>query len=494
MAAKVKYGVIAAAGKGTRAYPRTTYIPKPLFRIENKTILAYNLELLVKKLQVEKIYVIVGHLKEQIISEVENFKYEGYKVSIETSLWTTKGLAADIASLESKIDSPFFTILGDEFYYKTNHEKLLDTFQKHPELCCAIGVLYTPLLSRIRKNYSVELEGDRVLNLVEKPEDPPNHLLGLGTYLFTPEYFEYFKKTSPSKKSKIVEITDVIDNMAKSTKRVFATEIQCQYYNINSMQDYHHAVYEIRNDLFSDYKISLVLPTKNHERSLADVITDFKNKVHEIVVVDATSTDKTLEIAKNEKCKVEYYFHEDKVDFDGIQVRQGLDKATGDILVVVSPNGNFRSKDLPKILEYIKDCDMVVGTRTTRQMIEQGSNMNQLSRLVNLFLGKLVEISWWEQEPRLTDVDCRYMGIWKDVYYKIKPNLEVEGKAYLVEMIIEILRSHMRVIEIPITFYKQVEEDKYTLKSALKDIFKVIQIIHKKKIIDWFSKKKEAEV
>ncbi|MGQ2870709.1 sugar phosphate nucleotidyltransferase, partial [Leptospira santarosai] len=38
--------MIAAAGKGTRAYPRTTYIPKPLFEFQGKTILERNVELM----------------------------------------------------------------------------------------------------------------------------------------------------------------------------------------------------------------------------------------------------------------------------------------------------------------------------------------------------------------------------------------------------------------------------------------------------------------
>jgi NDP-sugar pyrophosphorylase family protein len=488
---KIRVGVIAAAGKGTRAYPRTSFIPKPLFKIENRSILEQNVELMVKKLGVEKIYILVGHLKEQVIQEIEQIRYN-VKVAIEHSEWTTRGLAADIASLESKISEPFVTILGDEFYYKTNHEEFLQTYKKHPDLTASIGVLRTSILSRIRKNYSVELEGELVQKLVEKPEDPPNELLGLGSYLFTPAYFEYFKKTPPSPKSKIIEITDVIDFMARDTKKVYVTNITCEYYNINSMQDYHHAVYEIRNDQFSKYKVSLVIPTHNNERSLSDVINDFKDKVHEIVVVDANSQDKTLDIAKSFKTRVEYYFYEDRKEYEGIQIRQGLEKATGDIFVVVSPEGTFRSKDLPKLLEYIKDCDMVVGTRTTRQMIEQGSNLNQLIRFINLFLGKLVEVFWWGQEPRFTDVDCQYMAIWKDVYNKIKPRLEVEGNIYTVEMMIEIVRSHMRCIEIPISYFKQVKHVHYGLKNAIKDAWKVVKIILRKKKEDIFPKKTEV--
>ena len=66
---RVNTGVIAAAGKGTRSYPRTTFIPKPLFRIDGKSILEKNIELLARKIKVKQIFVIVGHLAEQVTRE-----------------------------------------------------------------------------------------------------------------------------------------------------------------------------------------------------------------------------------------------------------------------------------------------------------------------------------------------------------------------------------------------------------------------------------------
>ncbi|MCP5494845.1 MAG: glycosyltransferase [Leptospiraceae bacterium] len=478
--AQVNIGVIAAAGKGTRAYPKTTFIPKPLFKIENKSILSHNIDLLSKTLKVQKIYVIVGHLKEQIIQEVETIKNRGLDISIETVPWTTKGLAADIASLEPKINEHFFTILGDEFYYKTDHEVFLKTFQKYPDLECAIGIVKTPLISRIRKNYSVELQDELVLNLVEKPIDPPNMLLGLGSYLLSSNYFSFFKNTPPSQRTGVIELTDVIDKMTKDTKKVYATTVDCNYFNINSMQDYHHAIYEIRNDQFDRYKVSLIIPTHNNERSIADFLEDFKNKSHEIILVDFLSTDKTIEIAEKYSVRVERFGGNNKQSL-GSQIRQGLEKATGDILFVISPDGSFRSKDFPKYLEYMKDSDMVIGTRTTRQMIEQGSNLSPLSRFINLFMGKLVELAWWSQEPRFTDVDCQYVAIWKEAYSKIRPMLLEKGKLYIAEMMIEIVRSHMRCIEIPISYYKPAEQEKFTLKLALRNAWKILKMIHRKK-------------
>ena len=110
---KIRIGVIAAAGKATRAYPRTSFIPKPLFVIEGKSILHRNVELLYKTFGVEKVYILVGHLKEQILEEIQTIRLALPKIVIEAAPWTEKGLASDIASLEPHIHEPFLTILGE---------------------------------------------------------------------------------------------------------------------------------------------------------------------------------------------------------------------------------------------------------------------------------------------------------------------------------------------------------------------------------------------
>ncbi|EMY16493.1 glycosyltransferase, group 2 family protein [Leptospira weilii str. Ecochallenge] len=478
--ANIEVGVIAAAGKGTRAYPRTTYIPKPLFEFQGKTILERNVELMQNTFRVKKIYILVGHLKEMVLSEIEKIRKNHQNVEIIPSPWTTKGLASDIASLESQIRSPFITILGDEFYFHPDHKKFIQTFRKHPKLIASIGVQKTTLLSRIRKNYSVELQGDRILELVEKPSDPPNNLLGLGSYLFTPAYFEYFKQTPPSAKNGIIEITDVIDLMAKKSRKVFATKLDVEYFNINSMQDYHHAVYEIRNEEFARFKTTLIVPTKNNERSVADVIVDFRGKVDEILVVDFGSTDKTLEIAKKEKAKVLSFKTEGDEDHFGKQIREGIRAASGDIAIIITPDGSYRSKDYPKLLEYLKDSDMVIGTRTTRQMIEQGSNLLPGVRVVNLILGKLIEVFWWGMEPRFTDAMCSYFAIWKDSYSKIEPDLEMTDRRIIPELMMETVRSYMRCIEIPISYYRPIES---VPKNTTREFLSIVRLMLKKK---WF--------
>jgi hypothetical protein len=104
---------------------------------------------------------------------------------------------------------------------------------------------------------------------------------------------------------------------------------------------------------------------------------------------------------------------------------------------------------------YLKDADMVVGTRTTRELIEQGTNMRGLVRWANVFVGKLVEALWWAQQPRFTDVGCTFRGIWKDAWLRIRDRVHGVGPEFSPEMMIEVLRARRRVIEIPVSYYRR---------------------------------------
>ena len=167
----------------------------------------------------------------------------------------------------------------------------------------------------------------------------------------------------------------------------------------------------------------------------------------------------------------------------GNALQKGIETAKGEIIILTEADGTFRSKDIVKILEYLKDADMVIGTRTTRQMIEQGSNMGWFLRWGNVFLGKLVEMLWWGQEPRFTDVGCTFRGIWKDSYLKIKDNLHASGPDFSPEMMIEALKAHLRVIEIPVSYYKRMGgESKHSAGfKKIKTGLKMLNIILGKK-------------
>lgn len=474
----IKKALIPAAGAGVRAYPATNYIPKVMLEIAGKPIILRNIEILRDKLGIKDITVITGYMG----SAIKDFLKDGSQFGVQIGYIDCDdhsiGLARGILLAKDKIKEDFITILGDEVYINSDHETLKGICGKGGVLACCL--IKSDDLKMIEKNYTVSLDGNRITALEEKPKNAESGIIGCGTYIFTPEIFGAIEKTHPSKRSGKVELTDAINTLVKDRKNVYGIFLKGEYHNINSVEDYNYANYIYRATFFDDFKVSVVIPAYNEEESIGYVVRDFLDKVDEVFVVDNSSKDKTKETAEKAGARVETV----SLNGYGDTIRYGLDNAKGDILVVVEADHSFRAKDLGKFLEYLKDSDMVIGTRTTRQMIEQGANMKGLLRWGNVFVGKLVEILWWSQEPRFTDVGCTYRAIWKDTYLKIRDNLKGIGPEFSPEMMIEVLRARKRIIEIPISYYRRatgVSKHSENYFKVSKTALKMLKLIFKKR-------------
>jgi len=441
-------GVILAAGKGVRAYPATKKIPKALLEVGGKPLIERNVEIMRDQLNIKKIIIVVGHYGDQIVNYFEN-KSIGVQFTFLKQK-EQKGIGHALLTIEPIInDEKIFVILADEFYMDSSHYKLLEFMNNETD-----GVLLfreEKDKNKISNNFTGKIKNNRVMSLIEKPENPDSKLMGVGSYLLSNKVFYYINNTPPSKLRDEVEITEVLANMAKH-ERVYASMLDGFYINVNNTDDLNNANYRLREKNFNQCKISVIIPSYNEEKTIEDVLDDFmaQSSVDEVLVVDNNSTDDTFKLSVAAGARV---ITENKQGY-GCAVKRGLDEALGDIIIITAADGSFRAEDIPKFLEYLKDSDMVIGTRTTRQMIEQGSNMGPLVRFVSLLYGKIVEVLWWGQEPRFTDVGCTYRAIWKSSYQKIKPYLKTTGSEFDTEMMLALLICKKRIIEIPVSYRK----------------------------------------
>jgi UDP-N-acetylglucosamine diphosphorylase / glucose-1-phosphate thymidylyltransferase / UDP-N-acetylgalactosamine diphosphorylase / glucosamine-1-phosphate N-acetyltransferase / galactosamine-1-phosphate N-acetyltransferase len=174
--------------------------------------------------------------------------------------------------------------------------------------------------------------------------------------------------------------------------------------------------------------------------------------VDEVLVVDNSSRDRTAEVAARAGARVETV----RLTGYGDTIRWGLDHALGDILVVVEADHSFRARDLDKMLVYLKDADFVIGTRTTRELVEQGTNMRGPVRWGNVIVAKFVELLWWNLQPRFTDVGCTYRALWKETYRAIRPLLEGVGPELSPEMMVAALLARKRIIEVPVSYHRRL--------------------------------------
>ena len=446
----IKRALIPAAGRGRRAYPRTEYVPKVLLEVDGKPLLQRNIELLRDTLGIRDITIIVGYRGDQVYERFGDGAQLGVSLRYVECHDVDQGLASGIMLVREEFNEPFVTILGDEVYIDSNHGELEQLLKEPFEVIC--GIHPSADADEIKRNYSVRLADDAIAELIEKPVKIENRMLGCGTYVFTPKIFEAIEMTPRSPRSGRVELTDAINLLARRNGAVRPFFLSGTYFNINSTDELNYAKYVARAARFPLNKVSVVIPAFNEAESIEYVVRDFREHVDEVFVVDNSSTDDTAAVARAAGARVETV----RLQGYGDTIRYGLDHAAGDILIVTEADFSFRARDLGKLLEYLKDADLVMGTRTTRELIEQGTNMRGPVRIGNIVVAKLIEVLWWRHRPRFTDVGCTYRALWRDTYDRIRPLLTGVGPELAPEMMVAALQTEQRVIEVPVSYHRRV--------------------------------------
>src|SRR5947209_7174874 len=96
-------------------------------------------------------------------------------------------------------------------------------------------------------------------------------------------------------------------------------------------------------------KLSVILATFNEEKNLTDCLSSIKDFADEIVIVDGSSTDKTLEIAKKFGAKV---LVTDNPPIFHINKQKALDMATGEWILQLDADERV-SKELREEIKKI---------------------------------------------------------------------------------------------------------------------------------------------
>jgi glycosyltransferase involved in cell wall biosynthesis len=221
--------------------------------------------------------------------------------------------------------------------------------------------------------------------------------------------------------------------------------------------------------------VSVVFPAYNEEEGIAAAVRSFGalEPVDEVVVVDNNSRDRTAELAAAAGGRV---VREERQGY-GFALRRGLAEATGDLIVMAEPDGTFIADDVHKLLAYSADAQLVLGTRTTREMIYEEANMGRFLRWGNWFVAKLLEGLYGT--PSLTDCGCTLRLIHRDALERFRERLTVGSSHFLPEMVILARLSEVSMLEIPVSYRERRGNSKITgsFKTTLEVGINMVRII-----------------
>jgi len=226
-------------------------------------------------------------------------------------------------------------------------------------------------------------------------------------------------------------------------------------------------------------KLSVIIPVFNEVGSIREIVRRVQKVrlANEIIIVDDGSTDGTrgLLAELDGKRGVRVILHE-RNRGKGSAVRTGISNARGDVLLIQDADLEYDPHDYPSLLKPIAEgvADVVYGSRflggPRRVTMFWHMIANQLLTLTTNLLYDTI----------LSDMETGFKVFRRQVLNGI--TLRAERFDFEPEFTAKMLKRHVRIFEVPITFNpRDYSEGK---KIKLKDAFEAVWTLIKYRFVD----------
>jgi glucose-1-phosphate thymidylyltransferase len=197
-------GVILAGGLGTRLRPLTNITNKHLLPVYDQPMIYYPIQTLVSSGVDEVMLVTGGNSAGDFLRLLGDGSQFGLRTLNYAYQVREGGIAEAIGLTRTFVGrDKFVVILGDNILEKSI-EPWVRKFQEQPE---GARVLLKEVSNP--RDYGVaELDGSRVISIVEKPAEPRSNFAVIGLYMYDGFAFEFIDRLQPSGRGEL-EVTDL---------------------------------------------------------------------------------------------------------------------------------------------------------------------------------------------------------------------------------------------------------------------------------------------
>ncbi|MBS3055838.1 MAG: nucleotidyltransferase family protein [Candidatus Aenigmarchaeota archaeon] len=188
--------LILAGGYAKRMWPLTLKVPKPLLKVNEKPVMNYIIKNIQSLEGIGKIYISTNMKFEKKFQKWKEKNRLNVEIVIEPTTNENHKLGV-IGSIQYFIDRKGFkndllVVAGDNLF-DFDLSKMIHIFNKNKETIIAVYNVENKELVRIYSNAVVD-EKNKVIEFVEKPENPKSCLIGTCCYIFPKKTLSYFKK------------------------------------------------------------------------------------------------------------------------------------------------------------------------------------------------------------------------------------------------------------------------------------------------------------
>jgi glycosyltransferase involved in cell wall biosynthesis len=206
--------------------------------------------------------------------------------------------------------------------------------------------------------------------------------------------------------------------------------------------------------------LSVVVPCYNEEktiRTILDRIMESPIPIHEIIVVNDCSKDRSREILEELKESFEgplRVFHHEVNQGKGAALRTGFQQATGDVVVVQDADLEYDPQEYPILFKPIADgkADAVFGSRF------MGGQAHRVVYFWHMIGNRVLTLaSNMFTNINLTDMETCYKMVRREILQQI--TIEENRFGFEPEITAKLAKLKCRIFEVGISYYGRTYEE-----------------------------------
>ena len=217
----IKKAILTGGGRATRLHPLTTTTNKHLLPLANKPMIFHAIEKAVEA-GIEEIFINLNPGEQVLHKHIGDGGRWGIKIEYFEQTGGPQGIPHIVKEGEKFIgDDPFMLYLSDNVLLGGLTD-MIDYFNSSDKDCMlALSTVRDPE----RFGVPVFNEKQELIDVLEKPENPPNNFAVTGIYLYGPKvFFDAYKKIKKSARGEY-EISDIHSEFLKKGLKVGHKEI-----------------------------------------------------------------------------------------------------------------------------------------------------------------------------------------------------------------------------------------------------------------------------
>jgi hypothetical protein len=189
------------------------------------------------------------------------------------------------------------------------------------------------------------------------------------------------------------------------------------------------------------FTVSVIIPAKNEARNIAWVLERMPLSVDEVIVVDGSSTDRTIEVAR--AVRPDVVIISEPARGKGTAMRTGFEAARGIFVVVLDADGSMDPRDIDLYVEQLAaGADLVKGSRYM-----DGGGSTDLTMVRSLGNRALLFASNLIYRQSFTELCYGYMALRTSRIPELR--LEATGFEIETEIVTKAVRHGLAVAEVP---------------------------------------------